>query len=648
MANQTVYPYGTGGSLPSSVGIVNDLTTGGADKALSAEQGTVLRERLFVSTIEFWRNSSSASWLTGNITNGTINPGYANKYIIISNFPAGVTKITVTRTAPDSNYYLGVYGSTNGTSFVFLNEFSASSATRTYTLGDYNRIAFMLYDKPSTERAQQEGIVITYETEVEVLNEGDVVDNLASQSVTKVLSANQGRILDGKISGIIEDGLLVNYQLSWVSGNINTNTGVFDPNYANKSTTFIPIAINKCVISNQTSYTVNICCYSSDQSYIGYIAVSPETSSSTVTVIAGTAYVRLCAWDKPSDSDVANITMGYEIESLLSLQESIESLSSNGIFNNPVLRADKPDPTIWDGEDGYFYLYATGNFSNNRMYRSANLYEWELTGDAPMNDTEALKVATAFGASSINQGFWAPHVYKINPTTWNLYISKPSGGIAILTSHHPTRGYEYVKFITSPSGAGEFIDAEIGFDMDGKVWMYTGGKYSIYRREMTADGLDWADGSSFELCAGMAFNASGNTNREKTFEGPYLYRRKGYWYLFCSSGLYAQGNYKLRVVRSQTLGGTWVDQSGNSALDGYAETVLVSAGTTLTGPGHNAPIFVDSNNDTWILYHSHWSGFQSSSTRGVCLDKVEWDEDGWPFINDGKPSVSHEVPSVFR
>ena len=39
MANKTVYPYGTEGRLPSSVGIVNDFKTGGADKALSAEAG---------------------------------------------------------------------------------------------------------------------------------------------------------------------------------------------------------------------------------------------------------------------------------------------------------------------------------------------------------------------------------------------------------------------------------------------------------------------------------------------------------------------------------------------------------------------------------------------------------------------------------
>ena len=42
MANTTVYPFGTNGTLPAGVGIINDLKTGGADKALSAEQGKIL------------------------------------------------------------------------------------------------------------------------------------------------------------------------------------------------------------------------------------------------------------------------------------------------------------------------------------------------------------------------------------------------------------------------------------------------------------------------------------------------------------------------------------------------------------------------------------------------------------------------------
>lgn len=49
MANQTVYPYGTNGSLPSSIGLINDLATGGADKALTAEQGKVVGEELYGS-----------------------------------------------------------------------------------------------------------------------------------------------------------------------------------------------------------------------------------------------------------------------------------------------------------------------------------------------------------------------------------------------------------------------------------------------------------------------------------------------------------------------------------------------------------------------------------------------------------------------
>lgn len=42
MAKSTVYPYGTDGQLPSSIGLVNDLKTGGVDKALTAEQWKII------------------------------------------------------------------------------------------------------------------------------------------------------------------------------------------------------------------------------------------------------------------------------------------------------------------------------------------------------------------------------------------------------------------------------------------------------------------------------------------------------------------------------------------------------------------------------------------------------------------------------
>lgn len=50
MANKTIYPYGANGQLPSSIGIVNDPFTGGADKALSAEAGKFFHEEVFGET----------------------------------------------------------------------------------------------------------------------------------------------------------------------------------------------------------------------------------------------------------------------------------------------------------------------------------------------------------------------------------------------------------------------------------------------------------------------------------------------------------------------------------------------------------------------------------------------------------------------
>lgn len=334
----------------------------------------------------------------------------------------------------------------------------------------------------------------------------------------------------------------------------------------------------------------------------------------------------------------------YDKPSLIQARADSFEISFTPAWQNPVLRNNLPDPTVWDGEDGYFYLFATGNLATSVMWRSRNLYEWENVGSAPYNMEQAQLVAQAFGAAdAAEQSFWAPQVYKINSNTWNLYLSKPSGGIAILTSNNPTSGYTYSRYYAKPAGSNEFIDAEVARDTDDSLWMFTGGSGSIYRRQMTTDGLDWAAGSSFERCAGLAAGASGNVDRGKTFEGPYLHRRNGYWYLFCSSGMYATTNYNVRVLRSTSLSGAFLDASGNPGLDGYAETALQS-GPTLWGPGHNAPIFTDTLGKDWIIYHSHWSSV-GSGLRYVCLDKVEWDANGWPLINNGTPSIiSTEFP----
>ena len=101
MANQTVYPYGTGGQLPSGIAIVNDLTTGGADKALSAEQGKVLNEIIFGDPTQH----------SGTFTNWTLyaqSGNTPNRYYKIGNEKTYTGGVIVFKLTNYSTYKIGV------------------------------------------------------------------------------------------------------------------------------------------------------------------------------------------------------------------------------------------------------------------------------------------------------------------------------------------------------------------------------------------------------------------------------------------------------------------------------------------------------------------------------------------------------------
>lgn len=92
MANQTIYPFGTEGRLPAGIGLVNDLETGGADKALAAEQGVVLKDKMKgYLPLDLWnyRRTSGALAATGKW--GTTS---SNSYIQIPVTAGDVYRIT--------------------------------------------------------------------------------------------------------------------------------------------------------------------------------------------------------------------------------------------------------------------------------------------------------------------------------------------------------------------------------------------------------------------------------------------------------------------------------------------------------------------------------------------------------------------------
>ena len=61
-----------------------------------------------------------------------------------------------------------------------------------------------------------------------------------------------------------------------------------------------------------------------------------------------------------------------------SAQEEMPDGDKTSYYRNPVIDYSLPDPTIIEGGDGYYYLYATEDIRNTPIHRSRNLVDWEV------------------------------------------------------------------------------------------------------------------------------------------------------------------------------------------------------------------------------------------------------------------------------
>lgn len=227
MANKTVYPYGTGGSLPSSIGIINDLTTGGADKALAAEQGKNLNGRLdeingsesvdLSSLTKYaYTISSSGTW--------TQHTGTSKGRCVLVALD-GVKRVRVTMDGGNGVIaFLQSATMTNNASVDFSTEYTeriALSNGNTYYYdvpNDANYLYIAAANSDGTPLLSRYTVVLTL-TESTLLRKDDVEDSLSSPSTDKPLSAAQGAELKKELGGsaFTIDELYLDYSTGAVS-----------------------------------------------------------------------------------------------------------------------------------------------------------------------------------------------------------------------------------------------------------------------------------------------------------------------------------------------------------------------------------------------------------------------------------------------
>ena len=304
-------------------------------------------------------------------------------------------------------------------------------------------------------------------------------------------------------------------------------------------------------------------------------------------------------------------------------------------YKNPVINRDAPDPTVVRGRDGKFYAFSTMQNGNVPVYQSDDLVNWEFYDNAYVQANVPKFVP--------NAGIWAPdanfikdkYVLYFSMSTWG---GEWEAGIGRSTAVKAGGYYSNSKllFNSREIGVQNSIDPVV-YQEDGRNYLIWGSFRGIYITELTEDGLEIIDKNNIEKIAGTAY------------EGIYIHKRNGYYYMFGAWGSCCEGvksTYRVVVGRSKSLYGPYFNKQGGMMLQNHHEEILVGSGR-VKGPGHTSQIITDDKGQDWILYHGYDFN-DPNAGRKMFLDKVNWDRDGWPTIGEGVPTVTKTEAPYFK
>jgi arabinan endo-1,5-alpha-L-arabinosidase len=264
------------------------------------------------------------------------------------------------------------------------------------------------------------------------------------------------------------------------------------------------------------------------------------------------------------------------------------------------------------------YLAATGLIGKT----STNLTTWTATASPLPLPAWA---ATATGATNL----WAPDISFFGGV-YHLYYAASTFGSNKSCIGQATRaaldsGSWADQGMVLCSNMGETdnwnaIDPNVVVDDDGTPWLEFGSFWSGLKMvKLTSTGAR-ADTTLYSLANGA--------NSRGSLEGGWVFKRCGYYYLFSSWGSCCSSpyDYNIRVGRSTTVTGPYVDMAGTSLMSGGG-TLLVTGNSSWVAPGHNAVITY--NNKTYNLYHALQGS--SSGPATLRIAEIAWDANGWPY-----------------
>ena len=297
----------------------------------------------------------------------------------------------------------------------------------------------------------------------------------------------------------------------------------------------------------------------------------------------------------------------------------------NGMYKNPILYADYSDPDACRAGEDYFMIASSFcNAPGLPVLHSKDLVNWKVINYILPKVPEERYDKPVHGC-----GVWAPAI-RYHDGTFFACFPMPDEGIYMSTTKDPFGTWS--EPVNIRPGAG-WIDPCPFWDEDGRAYLVAGVAKSrigyksvLHMIEMQPDGMG--------LIGEAKVVFDGNLNEQETIEGPKLYKRNGWYYIFAPAGGVKTGWQT--VLRSRNIFGP------------YEYRVVMRQGDTpVNGPHQGAWVDTVTGED-WFLH------FQDVYAAGriIHLQPMSWKED-WPIIgiakdgNDyGEPVLTYRKPNV--
>ncbi|MBP6865524.1 MAG: family 43 glycosylhydrolase [Candidatus Didemnitutus sp.] len=299
----------------------------------------------------------------------------------------------------------------------------------------------------------------------------------------------------------------------------------------------------------------------------------------------------------------------------------------DGRYRNPVLAADYSDPdAVRVGDDYWLTSSSFSQVPGLPILHSRDLVNWRLVTHA----LPRLVPEAAFAQPQPGKGVWAPSLRHHDGKFW-LYYPDPDFGIYLITATDPRGPWSAPVLVKAGQG---LIDPCPLWDEDGTLYLIHAWAKSRsgINNVLTLLRLD-ATGTRVEEDFGVVIDGH-RLPGYRTLEGPKLYRRNGWYYVFAPAGGVKEGWQS--VFRARDLRGPYEDR-----------IVLEQGSTPINGPHQGA--LVDTPGGEWWFLH-----FQDKEAYGrvVHLQPVRWQDD-WPVIGRdddgdgrGKPVLVHRKPAL--